>query len=117
MAHIYKGADCAEGLIKEFNIQKFPSLMLKANLGEDKPKIIEFKNKHKIDDMTTFVNSYALKPENSKEERVVSSNKNQEITNERKEDSGFSFIENIYSLENEVLNNHKAAIVLYIENS
>ena len=116
MAHIYKGADCAEGLIKEFNIQKFPSLMLKTTLGEDKPKIIEFKNKHKIEDMTTFVNSYALKPENSKEERVVSSNKNKEI-NERKEDSGFYFIENIYSLENEVLNNHKAAIVLYIENS
>ena len=90
----------------EFDVEKWPTLLISTAEGEKIP----YDGKMKLPALKEFVDSYALNVGEEKEDRVIGSKKQSTLSNQV-DKSGYMLLTNPFDIEEKIIDDQKAAIV------
>lgn len=99
-----------EVLAHDFEVDKWPTLLVHVQNGADKAGNIVYDGKLKLPDLKAFVAEYALSPENAKEDYTITSKKRKEAATAQRLE-GLRIVEDIDEMKSLIMDEPNAALV------
>lgn len=109
-AIIKKQYAVAEKVAKEFNVEKWPTMLVQVQTGPDAGQTVVYDGKLKLPELKAFMEQYALDPEDAKEDYAIASKKKKESPYSQNL-NGMRIVEDVDEMKELIIDEHYAALV------